>query len=391
MNERYERYVKALEEIDAPCLVLDLELLDENIRKLEKAASHKKIRLATKSIRSYPVIEYIQKQLPDAGVMCYDLNEALYLRACGQKDILMGYPTLNESALSILAQSKDVTPIVLMVDHRSHLEILNRIGTKYNYQFHICIDIDLSNSLPGLHFGVWRSSIHAEDEFRSFVDDLKNYPQVKLVGLMGYEAQVAGVTDSVAGRKPKNLIIQNLKKMAMKIVASKRRRYVEILKAEHYSLKFVNGGGTGSLKETSQEPWVDEVTIGSGFYSPGLFDHYQNFRYRPAMCFALPVTRNPAPGYYTCQSGGFIASGSIDVLKQPVPYLPEGMKLFPLEGAGEVQTPVAHPELKIGDKAFFRHAKAGEVCEHFQEILCLRKDKIEKRMATYRGEGKCFL
>jgi D-serine deaminase-like pyridoxal phosphate-dependent protein len=61
-----------------------------------------------------------------------------------------------------------------------------------------------------------------------------------------------------------------------------------------------------------------------------------------------------------------------------------------------VQTPLAVPrgveaELELGDPVFFRHAKAGELAEHFAEYLLVRGSRIEARAPTYRGLGRCFL
>ena len=61
----------------------------------------------------------------------------------------------------------------------------------------------------------------------------------------------------------------------------------------------VNGGGTGSLETTAAEDCVTEVTVGSGFYAPALFDHYSAFDLTPAAYFVLPVVRRPGPGTVT--------------------------------------------------------------------------------------------
>jgi D-serine deaminase-like pyridoxal phosphate-dependent protein len=47
--------------------------------------------------------------------------------------------------------------------------------------------------------------------------------------------------------------------------------------------------------------------------------------------------------------------------------------------------------VRLGDPVFFRHAKAGELAEHFAEYLLVRGSRIEGRVPTYRGMGKCFL
>ncbi len=105
-------------------------------------------------------------------------------------------------------------------------------------------------------------------------------------------------------------------------------------------LRFVNGGGTGSLELTAAEPAVTEIAAGSGLYGPTLFDAYRAFRPEPAALFALPVVRKPSPGVVTVLGGGYLASGPADAARLPVPFLPTGLSLDKQEGAGEVQTPL---------------------------------------------------
>ena len=92
--------------------------------------------------------------------------------------------------------------------------------------------------------------------------------------------------------------------------------------------------------------------------------------------------------------GGYLASGSADRLRLPVPTLPPGLRLDGREGAGEVQTPLigdAAASLRIGDRVYFRHAKAGELCERFDRLYLVAGDEIVDEVPTYRGEGCTFL
>src|SRR5262249_47295210 len=147
----------------------------------------------------------------------------------------------------------------------------------------------------------------------------------------------------------------------------RRAAMVETLSAVS-DLKIVNGGGTGSLHSTGRDPALTELAAGSGLYGPTLFDGYRDFKPEPAALFALPVVRRPATGIVTCFSGGYIAAGPAGKSRVPRPVWPEGLKLVGTEGTGEVQTPLrgrATRRLSLGDRVWFRHAKAGEVCERF--------------------------
>ena len=155
-----------------------------------------------------------------------------------------------------------------------------------------------------------------------------------------------------------------------------------------------NGGGTGSLAWSSDEDALTEVTVGSGFLDSHLFDYYRGLELEAAAMFALQVVRRPGRSMVTCHGGGYVASGEPGQDRLPIPFLPRGASLMRLEGAGEVQTPVVLPEgvrLEIGAPMFFRHAKAGELAEHFVEYKMVRNDAIEAVAPTYRGAGWCFL
>lgn len=385
MKDLYLDYLQAMQNAPSPAAILNLDFFEENIDWALKSSGTKNIRLATKSLRSIEIIKKILQSGPRfQGLMCFTLNEALWLRQLGMKDLLMGYPTMDVSALEELAH--DPKDIVLMVDLPEHLDFLNNIAKLRNTVFEICLDLDLSLDLPQIRFGVFRSSLQTKSQVELFLSKLSKCPHLKLVGLMGYEAQIAGVTDR---HSP---IIRGLKKLSINQLQKRRKDIVDFIQQSGHELRFINGGGTGSLSSTIHESIVTEVTIGSGLYAPHLFDDYQDFALAPAMCFSLPILRNPKEGIYTALGGGYTASGSVTPPKLPKPFLPHGLQLLKHEGAGEVQTPFESKlKLKIGDLVFFRHAKAGELLERFNTIYLIRKNKIESIVKTYRGEGMAFL
>jgi D-serine deaminase-like pyridoxal phosphate-dependent protein len=92
-------------------------------------------------------------------------------------------------------------------------------------------------------------------------------------------------------------------------------------------------------------------------------------------------------------SGGYIASGPPGWSRQPLPWMPRDLRLLRNEGAGEVQTPLrgaAAATLQVGDQVWFRHAKAGELCERFDRLHLIEGDRIIDEVPTYRGEGRNF-
>lgn len=354
------------------------------------------MRVASKSIRCVEVLRRIMRA-DDVfqGIMCYTDREASFLLEHGFDDLLLGYPTAGDAEITALLQEAgEARTVVFMVDSIAHVEQLERLASKSGVRALVCLDIDMSADYPGLHFGVWRSPLRSWMQAKPVVERILQSKWVKLDGIMGYEAQIAGVGDQVQGQWLKSGVIRFLKRRSIREVAERRNEVLQGILGLGAELRFVNAGGTGSIGSSRMEAGVTEITVGSGFYSPGLFDNYEGFRYLPAAGYAVEVVRKPGEEIVTCLGGGYTASGAAGGDKLPKPFLPEGLKLLPLEGAGEVQTPLLCPEnvkLDIGDPVFFRHAKAGELCERFTVLYAIAGNAIVDEYATYRGEGECFL
>jgi D-serine deaminase-like pyridoxal phosphate-dependent protein len=392
----YEYYKQIFKDVSKPFAFVDLDLLDANIKAIAQEAGGKKIRVASKSIRCPEVLRRILAANDVyQGIMCYTAEEAAFLARQGFDDLLLGYPQWHAEALndviSLIGEGKTIT---IMVDSFEHVEHIERLAMAKHVIVPICIDIDMSTNFPGLHFGVWRSPLSRWEQVRPVAERIIGASWLRLDGIMGYEAQIAGVGDNVPGQAAKNALIRRLKKSSIRKAAEWREEVVRGLEAMGAKLRFVNAGGTGSMDSSRAEASVTEITAGSGFYSPGLFDNYKSFHYKPAVGYAIEVVRRPQANIVTCMGGGYTASGPTGIDKRPKPYLPEGLALFPLEGAGEVQTPLrvqGDIQLELGDPVFFRHAKAGELCERFLTLYAVSQGSVVSTYPTYRGIGVCFL
>ncbi len=379
-----------------PFAFVDLDLLDENARQVRARARDKRVRIASKSVRSVVLLRrLLASDERFQGLMCFTAREAAYLAGQGFEDLLIGYPVVGEQDLATVARATaSGAQITLMVDCQEHVERAEHAARQYGVRLPLCLEMDMSLDIPGLHFGVWRSPVRDVGQARTLVERIAGSSDVELTAIMGYEAQIAGVGDNVPGQRLKSALVRQLKRRSRTQVAARRAALVEMIRSLGISLRFVNGGGTGSVDSTREEPEVTEITVGSAFYSPALFDLYRDFRYLPAAGFAIEIVRQPRAGLYTCMGGGYVASGAAGPEKLPRPYLPVGARLLTLEGAGEVQTPIAYngsERLGLGDPIFLRHAKAGEVCERFNSLLLVSGGAVVDEATTYRGDGESFL
>jgi D-serine deaminase-like pyridoxal phosphate-dependent protein len=394
------RLDRATAAIDPPFAAVDLDAFDANGKALAGRACGKPLRVASKSVRCRQLLRRILATPGWFGVMSFTLPEAIWLVRTGvTDDVLVGYPTADRAALCELAGDPGLArAITLMVDSTAQVDFVDETiaaNRADRADLRLCLELDASWRLGGgrLHVGVRRSPVHTPEQAAELAGRLASRPGYRLVGLMSYEAQIAGLGDAPAGRSLRGAAIRAMQRRSRAELAQRRAAAVEAVR-RHADLEFVNGGGTGTVAQTAAEAAVTEVTAGSGLYGPALFDEYRAWRPEPAAFFALSVVRRPAPCIATVLGGGWIASGETSKIRQPMPWLPADLKLLGTEGAGEVQTPVTGPAadgLRIGDRIWMRHAKAGELCEHVDTLQLVCGDRLAGEAPTYRGESRAFL
>jgi D-serine deaminase-like pyridoxal phosphate-dependent protein len=387
----------ATADLDPPLAIVDLDALDANADDLVRRAAGRPVRVASKSVRNRAVLRRVLARPGFAGVLGYSLAEALWLAGGDDPvstDVVVGYPSVDRAALRRLAADEQAAArVTLMVDSTDQVDLLDAVAPpRSRPTVRICLDLDASWRLGPVHVGVRRSPVHTAAEAAALARALVARPGVVLVGVMAYEAQIAGVGDAPAGRPLRGLAVRRMQQASARELTARRAAAVAAVR-QVTALQFVNGGGTGSLERTATDPAVTELAAGSGLYSPTLFDAYRSFRGRPAALFALPVTRRPTAGTVTVAGGGWIASGPPGPDRVPTPTYPAGLRLVPTEGAGEVQTPLRGPgaaRLRTGDRVWFRHAKAGELCERVDVLHAVRGAAVTDVLPTYRGEGRVF-
>ncbi|MDQ0989918.1 amino acid deaminase/aldolase [Streptomyces sp. V3I7] len=391
------RYGRATAHLDAPLALVDLEAFDANADDLVRRARGKPVRVASKSVRCRALLERVLARHGFSGVMSFTLAESLWLARSGFNDVLLAYPSADRQGFAALAADAELaSAVTVMVDDPAQLDLIDAARDGGREVVRVCLELDTSLKLFGerLRFGALRSPVRSPGQVAELARAVARRPGFALVGIMAYEGHIAGVGDDVAGRRLRSRAVRLMQAAARRELAERRAAVVRAVRSVAPDLEFVNGGGTGSVQHTAAEDAVTEIAAGSGLYVPHLFDTYTSFTGRPAALFALPVVRRPGAGVVTVLGGGYPASGAPGRDRLPVPYLPEGLRYDGSEGPGEVQTPLlgsAADGLLIGDKVWFRHAKAGELCERFEALHLVEGDAVTATVPTYRGEGRTFL
>jgi D-serine deaminase-like pyridoxal phosphate-dependent protein len=410
MSDLLARYEAAFGDRDAPFAFVDLDAFDANAAHLLGQAGGLPVRVASKSVRCVALVKRALAAPAVSGsafrgVLAFTPAEALHLAEQGIDDILVAYPSVDRAALaSVASRAASGAPgrIVLMVDSVEGASLVSGAARSASVRLPVAVDVDAGwHPVRGVVVGPRRSPLATPADAVALVGRLATDPGLSVVGLMAYEGQVAGVGDRVPGRPVRSAAVRAMQAASLRELRSRLPAVVDGVRRElerhgqrGQQLELVNGGGTGSLSRTTAAGTVTELSAGSGLYASTLFDTYRSLALRPAAYFVLPVVRRPGPGLVTVLGGGYIASGASGRDRLPTPALPPGLRLTATEGAGEVQTPLrgaAADRLSVGDRVYFRHAKAGELAERFSTLLLLQGDRVVDEVPTYRGEGKTFL
>lgn len=293
-----------------PICVVDLDAFDANAADLVRRAAGKPVRVASKSLRVPALVRRALATPGFAGVLAYSLAEALWLHEEGvTQDLLVAYPSVDRTALRALVTSPSAAAaITVMVDSLAQLDVVDSVRHSKAVPVRVALDIDAGLRLGGQHVGPKRSPLYDPGDVVALAREVLRRPGFRLVGVMTYEGQVAGVPDEVPHQRARSAVVRRMKRASLAQLGVRRREIADALHTalrDAVTLELWNAGGSGSVAEAAADPVVTEVSAGSGLLGPALFDHYQSFQPQPAAFFAVPVTRRPSPEIATVHGVGW--------------------------------------------------------------------------------------
>ena len=233
-------------DIQTPALVLDLDALERNIKKMgDFAKAHgMRHRAHGKMHKSVDVLK-LQMELGGAvGVCCQKVSEAEVFARAGIKEILVSNQVRDLAKIERLAQLPKMSggEVIVCVDDVANVADLSAAATKHRTNLGVFIEIDC---------GAGRCGVTTTSAVLEIARAVKAADNLIFKGIQAYQGAMQHM-DSFEDRKAK-----------LDAAIAQVSDAVETLKAEGIATELVSGGGTGSYYFESNSGLYNELQCGS--------------------------------------------------------------------------------------------------------------------------------
>ena len=232
-------------DIQTPCLVLDLDALERNIKKMgDFAKSHNMRHRSHGKMHKSVDVQKLQEELGGSiGVCCQKVSEAEVFARGGIKDVLVSNQVRDPAKIDRLARIPKLgSRTICCVDDVDNVADLSAAAQKHGTTIECLVEIDCGAGRCGV------TTTPAVVEIAKAIDAA---PGLKFSGIQAYQGAMQHL-DSYEERKGKTDIAIAMVKDA-----------VDTLKAEGLECDIVGGGGTGSYYFEGSSGVYNELQCGS--------------------------------------------------------------------------------------------------------------------------------
>jgi D-serine deaminase-like pyridoxal phosphate-dependent protein len=233
-----------LELIETPALILDLNIMDENIKLMSDFMKGRKTKLRPhfKTHKS-TTIAHRQIEAGAKGITCAKLSEAEILAVAGIKDILIANQIVDtDKAFRTACLARDGSRITVLADNPANVDLLSRTAVSAGSVIHVLVELDV---------GMKRCGVRTGEEVLELAKKIIKSKGLVFEGLQAYEGHLGHIADFDARHKGVN-------EMIAKVAAVK-----ELLERNGIEVKEISGGGTGTYDITGDNTIWTEIQAGS--------------------------------------------------------------------------------------------------------------------------------
>jgi 3-hydroxy-D-aspartate aldolase len=350
-------------DIQTPCLVLDMEALEENLRKMgDYARNHgMRLRVHGKMHKSVDVAK-LQMRIGNAiGVCCQKVSEAEVFARGGIRDILVSNEVRDPAKIDRLARLPKLgASVIVCVDDMANVAELSAAARKHGTTLDCFVEIDC---------GAGRCGVTATADVVAIAQAIAAAPGLQFKGLQAYQ----GAMQHMEGYEDRRAKLDAAIAMVKDAVAG--------LEAVGLKPQLVSGGGTGSYYFESNSGVYNELQCGSYAFMDADYGRIRDKdgnridqgEFRNALFILTSVMSHAKADKAVCDAG--LKAQSVDS-GLPVVFGRSDVKYIKCSDEhGVIEDPAA--VLKVGDKLRLVPGHCDPTCNVHDWYVGVRGGKVE--------------
>jgi len=271
-------------EIDTPALLVDLDIMERNIKTMADAfrGMSAGLRPHTKTHKT-PIIAHKQIAAGAIGVTCAKLGEAEVMAEAGIRNILIANQVVGEPKVTRLVNLARHSKVIVAVDDPANVRHLAEASRRKGVKLNILVEVNVGNNRCGVEPG---------EPAVALARQVAEEASLNLRGLMGYE----GFCQSIPRLEERRA---KAEAAMCKLVTSR-----DMLLDAGMDVEIVSGGGTGTHMITGNYPGVTEVEAGSYVFMDAKYCTIEGLEmFGKALTVLSTVLSTPRPGVAICDAG----------------------------------------------------------------------------------------
>jgi D-serine deaminase-like pyridoxal phosphate-dependent protein len=342
---------QALDALDSPQLLLDLDVMDANLRRMFDACARRDVavRVHFKSLKCTGLARYVAAAGAQ-GFVCAKLNEAEALADAGITDLFIANQLVGPLKVRRAADLAKRAHLRVCVDDAQNVEDLARAAQAVGATIEVLVELDL---------GMNRCGVEPGGAALALARRIHACPGLRFVGLQGYQGHLQMLLSEEERRQKTEEGLDDL--MATR----------DLIEEAGVPVAVVTGGGTGNWDMFSHFDGVTEIQPGSFV----LMDcAYHNVR--PEFGCALSIlcsVISRRPEWYVLDAGSKAISRDFGT---PVV---KGQPLHRVTKLAEEHTKVecSDPRIRVGDRFEVLPAHCCATMNLHRTCIATRKGRVE--------------
>lgn len=351
-----------VEELDTPAIIIDLDVAEENIRRMQEFANGAGVALRphTKTNKS-PFWAWKQIRAGAIGICCAKVGEAEQMAAAGIPEILIPNQIVTKRKIQRLVSLARTTKMIVAVDASQNIADLSEAAIAFGVELGVIIEINVGMDRCGVD----------PDGAPVLAQEIVKAPGLRFDGLMGYEGHTVAARDFEERKTEAHRAMSKLLSAA------------DLVRKAGIPVNIVSAAGTGTYNITGKLDGITELQTGSYIFMDG--DYLEVFNdFDAAMTVqATVISRSGDRGVLDCG----LKSVSVD---RGIPYAVgiEGVELGkPSEEHTKITLSGEAKNLAVGDTVNLRMMHGDTTINIHDYYFCVRNGKLET-VAPIVGRGK---